>query len=191
MADASDTSQMANASDTSKTSFAEKDGNESTESTQIPLKDRKSFEKKNTSKIKVLSPTKQSKTSFAEKDGNESTESTQVPLKNMKSFEKKNNSTTSQMADASDTSQMANASDTSKTSFAEKDGNESTESTQIPLKDRKSFEKKNTSKIKVLSPTKQSSLGYTSSQMADASDTSQMADASDTSQMANASDLFC
>ena len=163
MADASDTSQMANASDTSKTSFAEKDGNESTESTQIPLKDRKSFEKKNTSKIKVLSPTKQSSLGY----------------------------TSSQMADASDTSQMANASDTSKTSFAEKDGNESTESTQIPLKDMKSFEKKNNSKIKVLSPTKQSSLGYTSSQMADASDTSQMADASDTSQMANASDLFC
>ena len=76
----------------------------------------------------------------------------------------------------------------SKTSFAEKDGNESTESTQVPLKDRKSFEKKNTSKISVLSPTKQSSRGYTTSQMADASDTSQMANASDTSQMADASD---
>jgi hypothetical protein len=68
----------------------------------------KSFEKKNNSK--VLSPTKQSSLGY----------------------------TSSQMADASDTSQMANASDTSKTSFAEKDGNESTESTtQISLRKMK------------------------------------------------------
>jgi hypothetical protein len=64
---------MANASDTSKTSFAEKDGNESTESTQIPLKDMKSFKKNNSTTSQTPSDTSQmanasdtSKTSFAE-----------------------------------------------------------------------------------------------------------------------------
>jgi len=61
-----------------------------------------------------------------------------------------------------------------------KDGNESTESTQIPLKKMKSF-KKNNSTIAVL-PTRQRSQCYTKSQMAEPIDKkSQMANASDRS----------